>query len=203
MTKKRPGKRRSKPKGRTSGRALTPERELEVVASFLAGESQPSLAERLGVGLNTVVRCLRRHGVSVAAREAPAGGKADQAALELFRAVGMPPVGDALGSSAWLHKLLCVAVAQAASDGTLSEKQRRRELVSLSKAAVAAFPMRILDEASRLIGAERGILKAFDRPVETVSAAELDATDRAAARAPMKSVNAHDWEGRSPEELDS
>jgi hypothetical protein len=203
------GKKKARPARR---RVLTREQEMKVVVAFLAGETQEDLADRFRVGLNTVARCLRRHGATAAKRDSSGARResavgtaeqADPAALELYRAVGLPPLGNTLGSSGWLHRALIAMAAQAMTDGTLTEKQRRRDMVALARASTGAFPLAVLDEATKLIGAERSMLKRFDPDVPLVSRAELDARDRAAGREPMKSVNAVEWEGRSSEELDS
>lgn len=206
MTKKPKKSRKAASKRRPARRALTHAQELEVAAAFLAGESQPDLAERFGVAVNTVARCLRRHGASAATREGAGGGKADPDALELYRAVGLPPLGNTLGSSGWMHRALIAMAAQAMTDTTLTEKQRRKDMVALARASTGAFPLAVLDEATKLIGKERGLLKEFDVGPQTVSAAELDARVRAAGREPMKSI----WVDRtgprsteSPEKLDS
>jgi len=151
-----------------------------VVAAFMAGEAQGAIAEQLGVGVATIGRILRRRGVRAEMWQPVSRGKADQAAIDAFIALGAPPIDDALGAAGWLHRLLVAATAQVAIDPEINEATRRRQLVALSRAAVAAFPMRIIEEASRIIDIEQGKLRAAFQGPETVSAAELDARDRAA-----------------------
>jgi len=167
-----------KKKGRPARRALSAEREREVVRDFMAGVPQTELAERYGVGLNTIARTLRRHGAFADMRNTDRKtGKADPSAIDSFAALGSPPTSQPLEAAAWLHRLLVTAVSRASLDPELNEKQRRREIAQLARAAVAAFPFALVEEAQRLIGEEQAKLT-NDAGPETVPAEGLDGPKR-------------------------
>lgn len=96
---------------------------------------------------------------------APARGLADGPASSPppeLTALGSPP-DDPLEAQAWLHRVMVLSAFDAARDTRISDRERRRELRTISSSAAKLLPHAKLWEAVKLIKADRAELDAKQR----------------------------------------
>jgi len=95
----------------------------------------------------------------------PARGLADGPASSPppeLTALGSPP-DDPLEAQAWLHRVMILSAFDAARDTRISDRERRRELRTISSSAAKLLPHAKLWEAVKLIKADRAELDAKQR----------------------------------------
>lgn len=145
-------------------KALAPADAKELCAAFLAGRSRVKLSIDYGIGLSTVGRILAEHGVTATQRR-PVRGQPRPETRADFEALGEPPE-DPIKRQEWAHRALGIALRQCMTDVELDSQpaDRRRELVSITRAMSSSLPAAVLSRTKRLIkedaedrdGAHRG-----------------------------------------------
>jgi len=109
-------------------------------------------------------------------------------------ALGTPP-DDPLAAQSWLHRAMVVSAHDAMNDGTISAKERRRELRTISAAAARLMPDARRWEAEQLILSNQRELEA---KAKAKRGAKLEAAPpRTAPPANIEDPNAGDFGGGS------
>lgn len=158
--------------GRGRRPALKPDQQGALIARWVAGESVARLAVEFGISDRTVQRILAEVGLRAAHRITPApgarsgppcdfsgtgGGQATPRPhfREEFAALGPPP-DDPVEAGEYLYRGLMLTFRQAGMDEAYDRDPagRRREMVSIARAAAGCLPTATIARTVRLIQAD-------------------------------------------------